>query len=88
MTLTRKLHAALFPLPSTASQMTVVCPMGKLLPARGSQITIETFPELSVTVGFSHVATAVAEPSFVSFAMIVSAQLIFGRSESVRDSTT
>ena len=64
MILIWKAHAALFPLPSVASQMIFVCPMLKLLPDGGSQVT-ETFPELSDTLGLLHTTMAVSKPSSV-----------------------
>ena len=60
--MTLKEHSALFPLPSTASHVTSVCPMGKIVPDGGSQVT-ETFPELSEAVGSIHTIAVWFAPS-------------------------
>ena len=54
----RKLHVLLFPLLSTASHLTNVWPIVKLVPDCKSQVTSGTFPELSVTEGFCQTAAA------------------------------
>ena len=46
-----KLHVLLFPLLSTASHVTNVCPIVNSLPDCESQVTSVRFPELSVTEG-------------------------------------
>ena len=77
-----KWQEALVPLPSTVSHATVVCPMGKLFPDDGLQITSETLPELSVALGFSHITIAVGKLSSVCFVKS-STQVICGASRSV-----
>ena len=86
VTSTWMLHSALFSLSSTASHVTIVCPMVKLVPDGGSQVTSETFPELSVAFGFSHVTKAVVKPTSLAV-LIFSTQVICGFSGSVRNST-
>ena len=80
--LTWKAHAASFSLPSTAIQMTVVCPMVNLAPDCGLQVT-ETFPELSEATGSFHTTTAVGFPSSVLIDWLP-LQLIWGSSVSLK----
>ena len=75
-------HTAVFPLPSTASHVTVMFPIGSLVPDGGLQTIEATFPELSIAVGFSHITRAVDLPSSVCLSMW-STQMICGSSESV-----
>ena len=65
VTLTWKEHEAVFPLLSMVSQITMVCPLVKLVPDSGSHVT-ETFREFSEVNGSSHLTTAVDFPSSVS----------------------
>ena len=65
VTLTENEQTALFPLPSTAAQVTGVCPIVKLVPDSGPQVT-ETFPELSEATEGSHSTIAVGFPSSVA----------------------
>ena len=60
-----KWHVALFPASSTASQVTVVCPIGNRLPACGEHVTSFTCPELSVALGCFHNTNTVEFPSSV-----------------------
>ena len=62
-------HAAVFPLPSTASHVTVMFPIGSLVPDGGLQAIEVTFPELSIAVGSSHSTRAVDLPTSVCLSM-------------------
>ena len=64
ITVTLKEQLTLFPLPSTASQVTRVFPMVNSTSDCASQVT-ETFPELSEADGSPNVTTAVGFPSSV-----------------------
>jgi len=76
-TITRKAHAAVFPLGSLAVQFTVFVPLGKVLPEGGTQVT-GTLPQLSVAVTLN-VATASHLPVAV-FRVRSAGQEMTGRS--------
>ena len=61
--MTRKVHAAEFPLGSLAEQLTVLVPFAKVLPGGGTQVT-GTAPQLSV-------AATLKSPTAVHFPVVV-----------------
>ena len=79
VTLTLKRHAALFPLMSTASHVTRVCPMVNSVPDSGLQVILTMSAELSVVVGVCHSITAVGLPISVPTSMSAT-HVIFGAS--------
>ena len=76
-TITRKAHAAVFPLGSPAEQLTVFVPFANVLPDDGTHVT-GTAPQLSVAVTLK-VATASHLPVAV-FRVTSAGQEITGRS--------
>lgn len=71
VTLTLKLPLASLPAPSSAEQLTVVSPMGKVLPEAGEQLT-STEPSLSSVATASNV---IAAPE----ALVASSVMLAGR---------
>ena len=84
MTPTLKVQLALFPCSSSTKTRTVVFPAGKSLPDSGMTRTLSGFPELSLTIGSSHVTIARYLPGSVDCTML-SGQLMTGDSKSVDD---
>ena len=68
VTLTANVAAPVFPWPSVALHVTVVCPTAKLLPEGGLHVAVSVPSTASVAETGSHVTTAVPEPS--SWALI------------------
>ena len=58
MTVTLKLHVAVFPTPSVVVHVTVVVPFGKNEPDAGTHTGAVTPGQLSLTVGAGYVTTA------------------------------
>src|SRR5439155_1038892 len=80
LTVTVKLHVALFPWPSLALQVTVVGPRAKLLPLAGVQVTVAA-PQLSVAVAVKVTLLAQVPPEVLT--LMLAGQVTTGASASL-----
>ena len=82
-----KVHVLLLPLLSTASHVTSVCPIVKLVPDNGLQIIFNISSELSVTSGSFQTATAYGCPGLVVKVWLIGQTSNDGASMSISNHT-